>query len=331
MIDVSPAVRPDLWLGAAAWTERSAFARPWRLLPDELAYAYSDDLADRATIPAGVRLEAHTDAAQLSVRLSTDDHGVVDFTSDDALLRRCSIEAGISDLLIDIPGGAHRVGIWLPTWGHVEIGKTELIGGDLAEPIGTDRITWAAYGSSITMCRTAPGPTESWPAIVARQQDWDLSCLGFGGQCHLDPVVVRTLAACEADVISLCLGINVHAHSSFGRRTWQGQVCDFIRRVREGHPSAALVVVSPIAAPDREHLPNACGMTVADIRDGVREVAEDLAHEDDRLLAVDGRDIVSVDEGRSLLADGVHPTPEGYRLMADRLRPVLSGALAIPS
>ena len=56
--------------------------------------------------------------------------------------------------------------------------------------------------------------------VVARDQNFNLTCLGYGGQCHLDSMVARMIRDLPANFISMCLGINIQGASSLGPRAF---------------------------------------------------------------------------------------------------------------
>lgn len=281
-----------------------------------------------AQMAAGVRAEFVTDAQEIhlpiSVEPEADEKGapyVVDLTVDDV---RTRIEAtGICQIRHELPTGEHTVRLWLPQAGYTAVGAVELRGADSLRPLRR-RPRWTTYGSSITQCHSAPGPSQTWPALAATALDWDLTCLGMSGQCHLDPIALRAITETPADVITLCLGINIYNAASFSGRTFSAQVSDFIERVRCAHPGVPIAVISPIGSADREAVPNAVGMTLEDYREALHEVIGTLKRDDEALALIDGTDILTVAEGH-LLPDGLHPEAEGYRLMAQRLASRLTG------
>ncbi|MBZ2196300.1 hypothetical protein KCQ71_09065 [Ruania sp. N2-46] len=207
---------------------------------------------------------------------------------------------------------------WLPQDGETWIRSVHLTGSAHADPAPATR--WTAYGSSITQCSAAAGPSETWPALVARALDWDLTCLGFGGQCHLDPVAVRTITGIPADVVSLCLGINVQGGATMSQRTFGPQVAGLIDQVRTGHPAAVIAVITPIVSPPLESTPNAVGVTLEWMRDAIADVV--AGTDDDRLHLIDGPSIIGHQDVH-LLSDEVHPDAVGYRLMGERLAAAL--------
>jgi lysophospholipase L1-like esterase len=146
----------------------------------------------------------------------------------------------------------------------------------------------------------------------------------------LDSVAARIIRDVPADLISLCIGINIWGHASFGRRSFASAACGFIETIRDGHPDTPVVVMTPIASPARELLANAVGMTLSDYREELRTAVatmQDLG--DANLHLIDGLDVLGVAD-LSLLTDGVHPSGEGYRLIADRVAPALGQLMGAP-
>jgi len=270
---------------------------------------------------AGVRAECTTDAEALSLDLTVnempDKPSVLDVTVDGALGERVHLTNGEHTIECSLPPGSHDVTVWLPQAGLTAVGPLQLHGHTRTTP-QRSRPQWVTYGSSITQCTAASGPSATWPALASTALGWDLTCLGFGGDCQLDPIVERTFESVDADVISLCLGINSYGGNTFSGRTFAAQVSGFIERVRDAHPEVPILVISPIVSPGREEVPNAAGLTLAQMRQMVTEAVEVLAEYDSRLHFVDGLEILSAADA-GLLEDGLHPSTAGYGVMAERL------------
>ncbi|SEF18117.1 GDSL-type esterase/lipase family protein [Jiangella alba] len=327
-MELGPGRRPDLWSGTVAWTPDGGRWQPWRLPPEEEPYVYAPGLYQQARIPAGVRFAASVRARRLEFELVGAEAGCgpADVLLDGRLTARQQVEARTL-LCVDLPSRPTRVEVWLPHRGRLLVGPVRAAGLAAAAPLPAAR-RWVAYGSSITQCAASEGPSQTWPALVARELGWDLTCLGFGAECHLDPVVPRAIAASAPDVVCLCLGINVYGRASFSARTWPGQVAGVVRHLRAALPDAELVVGSPISCPARESTPNGAGLTLAGLRDDVHRVAADLRSRGDRRVHVlDGRSLLGPDDVH-LLHDGLHPSADGYRMMAARMRTYLATLLA---
>ncbi|NIK54701.1 GDSL-type esterase/lipase family protein [Kribbella shirazensis] len=331
--DLGPGTRPDLWSGAVAWTGRDQRWQPWRLFPDEERFAYTEGLSEQARVAAGVRLAAviRGGVLELEVEAVGNNSAPVDVLADGKLIARHPV-AGRSKVRVELPDHQAEVEVWLPQQGRTIVTAVRAVGSEQVarRPPGERR--WVAYGSSITQCVESDGPSETWPALVARELGWDLTCLGFGGNCQLDPVVPRTIARLDVDVVSLCLGINIYGAGTFNARSLPGQLAELVRRVREAHPAAGIVVGSPVICPRRETTPNEVGLTLRAIRELVHTVGLDFrARGDDRVHVLDGLSLLG-EHDADLLHDGLHPGPDGYRLMAARtVRYLRETGLAAPT
>ena len=324
----------DLWTGyqhrevdADGWTtfwrldprDRDLRLSDWTGYPDRAGHR----LWERAATPAGVRAAWRTAATsvELEIRAALSIYiriAPVDVLVDGELHQRCEVLEGEQRLRIELPGRPAEVEIWLPQAGRIALREVSF--DREAEPLAPTGPRWITYGSSITQAGGAYGPSETWPALVARKNGWDCVSLGFAGECHLDPIAARTIRDLPAQLISMCLGINIHGGATYSGRTLPGQVESFIATVREGHPRTPLVVITPLPAPDREGEPNAVGLTL----DDVRACVELGARTDPGVRVIDGRTILSSDEARALYADEVHPGPDGYRLIGERLAGLLT-------
>ncbi|SOB78879.1 SGNH/GDSL hydrolase family protein [Streptomyces sp. 1331.2] len=249
-----------------------------------------------------------------------------------------------------LPDRDKTVEIWLP---HTE--TTELIALDTDAPLDAlplhaappgaagPRKRWVHHGSSISHGSNAAHPTGTWPALVALGAGLDLVNLGFGGSALLDPFTARTIRDTPADLISLKLGINLVNADVMRLRAFTPAVHGFLDTIRDGHPTTPLLVVSPLLCPIQEDTP---GPLAPDFSDGTLRfratgdpadraagrltltlIREELA----RIVAdrrVDGDHALHHLDGLALygepdhhthpLPDGVHPSPEAHRLIADR-------------
>ena len=216
------------------------------------------------------------------------------------------------------------VQLWLPQFGTVRIHEASLQG-EGVQPVTESGNRWLTYGSSLTHCQQADGPSQTWPALVANQYGWQLTSLGFAGECQLDPAAESTLQQLPADVISLCLGINSYNAAVFSERSYASQVLGFLANIRKAHPLAPVAVITPMLSLPREELPNAVGMTLRDYRDATAAVVRVLRDRGDHgIHCLDGAAVFTPDEAAELMPDTLHPGNTGYRLMAARLGPLLA-------
>lgn len=236
-----------------------------------------------------------------------------------------------------VPGAKH-VEIWLPHNAGVELRALRVSdGASVAAPSEPTR-RWIHYGSSISHSMEADTPTGVWPAVAARAAEVDLYNLGISGQCHLDQFAARTIRDLPADLISLKLGINVVTADTMRERTFVPAVHGLLDTIRDGHPDAPIIVISPIICPPAETHP---GPTVPDTdrRFGVVERPEALSfgaltlvrirellelivanrreHGDENLHYLHGYELFGPADIADL-PDDLHPNAAGYIRMGER-------------
>ncbi|MBM9475557.1 lipase [Nakamurella flavida] len=250
-----------------------------------------------------------------------------------------------------LPTGDKDVEIWLP---HTE--TTELLELTTDAPVGPAGADtgprWVHHGSSISQGSNADSPAGTWPALTARAAGLSLLNLGFGGSALLDPFVARTIAAQEADLISVKIGINLVNTDLMRLRAFVPAVDGFLDAIRDAHPTTPLVVISPLWCPIHEDTPGpgaidpaswgsgqilftatgdpaevAAGkLTLTVIREQLAAVVGRRRSTDPHLHLVDGRDLYGpADHETDPLPDRLHPSPASHRLIADRFRSVVAG------
>ena len=148
--------------------------------------------------------------------------------------------------------------------------------------------------------------------MVAGARDFNLTSLGYGGQCHADPFIARLIRDLPADFISVKIGINIHGAASLGPRAFRPAVLGTIATIRDGHPHTPFAVCSPIWGHDRETTPNAVGLTLEQMRVEVAEAVEAFKRRgDDHIYYIDGLKLF--DESLAeYLPDNLHPDATGY-------------------
>ena len=312
------------WHGAVSVQRGDGFVQPWRIPYAQRVLFPPDLLHERAAMPAGVRLAFRSDTSFVAGQADPyPEASPIDVAVDGVVVGSADWASSGTFRFDGLPSGWKTVELWLPQFGAFRLRALDLSDGARIEPFEDERPRWVTYGSSITQCRTAASPTQTWPAIVARERGLNLTCLGYGGQCHLDPMVARMIRDLPADYISICAGINVYGAASLGPRAFAPALIGTVRTIREGHPDAPIALISPIFSPPREATPNAVGFTLRAMRLEVANVVETLrAHGDRDVHYVDGLELFGP-ELAALLPDELHPDAEGYRrLGANFLRVV---------
>ena len=288
-------------------------------------------LLDRTDMPAGVRLvtAASGGTVELALRIAEPanlNEGAVDLVVDGELAGRKPI-TGLGEHLFRFEGlkpKEKRVEVYLPQTCACLVRRLSIEDGATAIPWSDGRPRWVTYGSSITHCGAAHGPSRTWPALAARLADVHLTCLGVGGSCHFDPVMARQIARRPADRISLKLGINTHG-GGYGPRTWTPAVTGLILTIRDGHPDTPLLIVSPIFSPGRETEAGGTGLTLVEMRQALAELVEVFrARGDANIHYLDGLQLLGADDADHL-PDGLHPDGDGYELMGRRFAELAFG------
>ena len=316
------------------------WVRPWRIrLADRPFHhpAVVDTFA--AGSPAGVRLRFATTSRHVALiadlvppsRFPAPE-ATADLRCGDSVVR-CGVAVGEGATFTfeGLPPGEKELELWLPTLAAVHLRSLTVDDDASIESVTDPRPRWVTHGSSITHCAWVPGPTDTWPARAAHQLDWHLTCLGFNGQCHMDPYVARTIASLPADVITVKIGINIHNYGSFRERAFGPAAHGFIQTIRDGHPTTPLTLVSPIISPERED--SGVSNIPVMVQGGepihgdlslnrMREILAEVVHDrrvagDQHLDYLDGRELLGPADVEHL-PDGLHPDPTGYSLMADR-------------
>ncbi|WP_055554392.1 GDSL-type esterase/lipase family protein, partial [Streptomyces kanamyceticus] len=243
-----------------------------------------------------------------------------------------------------LAAGEKDVEIWLP---HNE--TTELVALRTDAPVepapDRGRKVWLHHGSSISHGSDAASPSTTWPALAASLGGVELINMGLGGSALLDPFTARAIRDTPADLISIKLGINVVNADLMRLRAFGPAVHGFLDTVREGHPTAPLLVVSAILCPIHEDTPGPCALDVAAftegqlrfratgdpaevaggkltlgvIRDELARIVRERATDDPNLSYLDGRELYGEADFAELpLPDALHPDAAAHRRIGER-------------
>lgn len=241
-----------------------------------------------------------------------------------------------------LPAGRHRLEIWLPHNETVEL--LELRADAPIEPDDTRQALWVHHGSSISQGSNALAPSETWPAVAARQAGVELRNLGLGGSALVDPFLARVIRDAPADYISVKLGINVVNLDAMRLRAFVPAVHGFLDTIRDGHPQVPLLLISPLFCALHEDTPGPGAIDPASIGSGqVRFVATgtpgdvaqgrltlqvirrelrslaDRRAADRHLHHLDGTVLHGPADAAELPPpDGLHPGPEAHRRIGTR-------------
>jgi len=229
--------------------------------------------------------------------------------------------------------------LWLPADVLLEIRSVSIDqGASLKAPRQTDKPLWIHYGSSISHCAEADSPTGTWPSVAARLGKMNLRSFGFGGNCHLDPFVARTIRDQPADLISMKVGINIVNMDSMRERVFSPLLHGFLDTIRESKPDTPILVISPIFCPSAESNPGPTGpgpngkvatipgheeiregcMSLSRLRELIESVVEIRQKEGDRHLDYLNGLVLFGPGDAADLPDDLHPNSAGYRRIGER-------------
>lgn len=337
----SLSVNADFIHGAVSVEQTATYLQPWRVPHErrELFLAPNDRLLKQMAHTAGIRLRFITDSSSLRLRVHPLQNvrqdlpfrkgPAFDLTLDGELIDSVCTREGDQEVAFDnLPRVEQPLELWLPQDAAVRLSSVEVEDGASFRAAPDPRPRWLTYGSSLTHCVRAYSPARTWPAVLARRHDLNLTCLGLGGECHLEPLVGMMIRDLPADYLSLELGVNC-IRGSYNERTFGAAVMGLICIIREKHLETPMVVFSPMAYPQFETTPNEVGMTIGAMRETIADVVQRLQRAGDRHLRyVNGLDVFGFDLLARYSKDESHPNAEGILVQADQvdqhvLRPLL--------
>ncbi|WP_406139593.1 GDSL-type esterase/lipase family protein [Streptomyces sp. NBC_01089] len=375
---ISTPLTPELIRGALD-LERTAHGLLPHRLPARARAQYSDgQLAMAEAQPSGVRLAIRTSAT--TVELDTlrtkmayqgvppRPDGLYDLIVDGRLAGQASVTGG-NVHLVDLTTGAAEtrpgpigtvrfsglsaepkdIEIWLP---YNEV--TELVALRTDAPVeplpDRGRKVWLHHGSSISHGSNALSSSTTWPALAAALGDAELVNMGFGGGALLDPFTARAMRDTPADLISVKMGINIVNADLMRLRAFTPAVHGFLDTIREGHPTAPLLVVSPVHCPIHEDTPGPCAPDFSDgtvrfratgdpaeraagkltlhvIRAELARIVAQRAADDPHLHYLDGTELYGEADFAELpLPDQLHPDAAAHRRIGERFAGLAFGA-----
>lgn len=315
----SIALQAELFEGVVSLERGDGWVKPWRLPCDRLAlFPPEGALVDRAACPAGVRLRLRTNSPIIAVKvLPAETDRRFDLVIENDLVQTTTVAAG-EELaeFTDLPAAERVVECWLPQSAPVAVTELLVDPDAEAEPAPDQRPKWTTYGSSISHCVSAHSPARTWPGVVARAQNVNLTCLGYGGNCHLETMVGRMIRDLPSDYISLKLGINVYGANSLGPRTFGAAAVGLVQLIREKQPEVPIALVSPIISSPRESVPSAAGISLEDMRETLIDVVCRLKScGDEKVKYFDGLELFGTDLVEAYQPDNCHPNGDGYEIM----------------
>lgn len=299
------------WHGHISLQQTETYTRPWRIPFEEKTF-FPPPLLTAAATQSGVRLAVHSNTCRVAGHvLPFESKRNLDLYVDSVFFGTADLTGQSTFQFDELAPGEKLLELWLPQRSDFALRSLEIDDDATVKPFEDTRPRWVTYGSSITHCGEAGSPSITWPALVARNRNLNLTCLGYGGQCHLDIQIARMMRDRPADYFSICAGINIYS-GTLSARTFGPSLIGFVQLLREKHPKTPLALISPIYSFDCETTKNSVGWTLQHYRHAVAEAAQLLQENgDDHLIYIDGLDLFDKDLGH-LMPDRLHPNAKGY-------------------
>ena len=324
---LSAIVTPAYVQGAVSALPVGEALYPCRL-PHTKKYLFpspADSLWDKAICTSGVRLRMETDATSLTLHvdpLTAFNRDLIpghafDIVIDNKIIKTLCSSEGDTEVHFDKIGSGLRVlELWLPPSGPVGLKALTAEGASVLRPIPDRRPMWVTWGSSLTHCVRAGSASRIWPGTVSRKHNLNLMNMGFGGSCHLDPMVAMVIRDLPASYISMKLGINA-VGQSLSARTYPPLVTAAVTIIREKQPHTPIVLASPLCSPPRESTPSATSYTLEGMRRDMEIVHRSLVENGDmNLYYVNGLELFGPEDIRKHTKDQLHPEAKGIDLQA---------------
>lgn len=311
----------DLFKGAVSVEETPEYMRPWRV-PFKQAHLFVPNAINgKAEIPAGVRITFESDTTTIKIGVIADEV-VLDFDVfvDGAFHQHVKVSARETEFVVHALESKNKhIDIYLSQKHPVSLTGVWIDDQAQWSPVSSQQKRWITYGSSITQCVDAESPAYTWPALVSRELNLDLTCLGFSANCHMEPMLSRMIRDLPADFISLCVGINIMGGSTLSKRTFAASLIGFIQTIREKHPTTPMAIMSPVYCKEREEKENKVGLNLVIMREEIEKVVQLLrTHGDKHIHYINGLDVFG-EAYADYYPDGLHPNAEGYKVMGENM------------
>ncbi len=309
----------DWFFGAVSLEHTEVGIKPWRIPYQDYGLFPPGGIEGKAAICAGIRLRLRSDSEIIALSFTPlEDAARIDCVVGEQLYSVDLVQGMTEAVFRDLPAGMKEITVYLPQNIGMTITRLQISAHAEAAYLPDLRPKWVTYGSSITQCVAASSPSRTWPAIAAEAGGYNLTCLGYSGNCHLEPMVARLIRDLPADVITLCVGINVYGAATLSPRVFKAALIGMLETIRDKHTSTPIVVISPIYGTERETVENVLGFTLPMMREDISQTVELLQQRGDHhIFYRNGLDWFD-DLDQNQLSDGLHPDAAGYELLGSR-------------
>ncbi|NYE03423.1 hypothetical protein F4694_000142 [Bacillus niacini] len=320
-----------LFHGAVSLEKTKEYVKPWRIPFDKKEFFPPNGISGQAELPAGVRIKIRSNTQLIKIGIvEAAELMEMDCLIDGSLVKTAYIPTGDTMVSFDsLAGQSKLIEIYLSQKVPVSISGIWIDEGAEWELVDDSRLRWITYGSSITHCYYSDSPSQTWPALAAKKMDFHLTCLGYSGNCHLEPMVARMMRDLPADFISICAGINIVGGNTLSERTFSPALIGFIETIRDVHKDVPLVIISPIFHRESEKIENQVGLSLEKVRYEIVQIVDLFkSHGDQNIYYIDGLDLFG-EEYEKFMPDGLHPNGAGDKIMAVRFQQLIESHVPI--
>jgi lysophospholipase L1-like esterase len=302
----------------------------WRMPVKEMA-ALPMGVQNRSKCPSGARIIMNGTTTRLALRATAAGGGIkaIDvYVNGQPGKPQITKTSGAETELVLFHGADDRekeIVIYLP---HVEEVNIQAIGVDLQARFNTPEHGYAKslpvvfYGSSVCQGSGAVHAGQTYEAILCRKLNLDFVNLGFGGAGKAEASVVDLVNSIPACCYVFDLGKSYGAQDATAFKA-------MLQTVRRTHPSTPIIAITPITSAKEVTDPSYSERSIH-TRTVMREPVNELMKAGDtRLFLVEGEELLGFKEHDALSRDGVHPSDQGYGIIAAKLAPVLRKALGL--
>lgn len=313
----------------------------FKRMPDEVAAAANEGVADLNLCTAGGRLRFATDSPYVALRADMDSRGLMChiarsgqsgfdlYVSPRGSSERFFFKGGFRppvpvfqafDSFVQMPeqGGEFDCEINFPPYDRVTNLYIGLKKGHLLESCRpyTHRDPLVFLGSSITQGGCVSRPGNAFVPMVSRYFDADVVNLGFSGSCHGEPALVDYVASFDTPLF-----ICDYDHNAANAQMLRDTHLPLYLRYREQRPDTPILFTSK---PDWIWSPT----DAAARRDVILKTYHyALDHGDKKVTFLDGNTMWDGDFRNDCTVDDCHPNDLGHYRMAKRFISYIEGIL----
>ncbi|MBQ9952174.1 MAG: SGNH/GDSL hydrolase family protein [Clostridia bacterium] len=318
------------------FTEPQPKGDVFRRLPEDVAKATSDGVYSLSFNTAGGRVRFVTDSPYVAIHAEMESvcrmdhmaftgiHGFDLYARIDGQEKyvgtfrpSTTLAHGYESKLALPAGGPHEVTVNFPLYNNVDrlfIGVQE--GSHISAPRAyAHPVPVVYYGSSITQGGCASRPGNSYQAMITRMLDCDHINLGFSGSAKAEPAIVEYMSGLEMSAF-----VCDYDHNAPTAEHLRATHLPLYRAVRAKQPGLPIILISK---PDHQ-----TDLETLERFEIIRATYETAIAEGDRnITLIDGRTLFDGEMADSCTVDTCHPNDLGFYRMAQKIAPVIEGAL----